>query len=154
MCSTYPSSTMRSASSCSVQRWCPSGGAEHASMVSLASASPSISTGRPARGWSYRAAAIPPLTKRWRTRETVRAETYNTSPMAWFEFVLRRVPPRLPTLRSAAINKIRARVWTRAGLTPLLINALSSRRSSVLNRISGDAFMPWSIPHGQTLFSG
>ena len=110
-------------------------------MINLASASPSISIGRPVLLRSYKAASNPEATNRCRTRETVRALTMRSSAMVWFELLRRVLPPRLLTLRSAASNKMRARVWTRAELLPARTRLWSCSRSSARSRISGLVFI-------------
>ncbi len=137
ICSTYPSSTILSANNCKVHLPLPSGGVEQASMTILASASPSMTGGLPLRALSYKAVSKPPSTNCCLTRDTVLLHNCRACAMAWFELVLRRSPPRLPTLRSAAISKMRARVCTRAGLLPLFTNCLSVARSSLVTLISG-----------------
>jgi len=62
--------------------------------------------------------------------------------MASLELVLLLSPPLAPTLLSEAINNIRARVCTLAGLFPLLTNCLSVIRSSLVSLISGAILIP------------
>lgn len=64
-----------------------------------------------------------------------------SSAMVWFELLRRVLPPRLLTLRSAASNKMRARVWTRAELLPARTRLWSCSRSSARSRISGLVFI-------------
>ena len=67
----YCSSTILSASSCSVHLSLPCGGVEQASMASLASTSPVMRGGLPGRGLSYKALCIPSRRKWLRTEYTV-----------------------------------------------------------------------------------
>src|SRR6266487_2841139 len=153
ICSVYPNATIRSAKSCNVQRLRPTGGSEHANITSFASASPSISVGRPDRSRSPKAAFSPPATNRCLTRETVRALTNRSSPMVRLELLRRVVLPRLLMLLSAARSKMRALVCTRAACLPARTIFWSCLRASLLSRMSGVVFILQEYHHDKTLLA-
>src|SRR6266508_5490736 len=122
--STSSSSTSRLASSRSVQRLRPSGGALHASAVRYASCSPSRRRGywRPG-ALRYTAASSPAATYFMRTRATVAGLTSSAAPMA----ASVQPGPASPWL---AFNRMRAWVSALAGATPRPIMVCSRARSS------------------------
>src|SRR5712691_10448833 len=122
--STTSSATSRSASSRSVHRLRPSGGALHASVTRRASCSPSRRRGYSRLGaLRYTAASRPSAAYRIRTRATVAGLTSSAAPMA----ASVQPGPASPWL---ALSRMRAWVSARAGATPCPIRVWSLARSS------------------------
>src|SRR5919206_1830826 len=115
-----PRATTRSASSCKVQRWRPSGAALQASAIRRACAFSSNLGCFPGRGRSSRASS-PAATKRWRVRSTVARPTERATAMA------------LSSIPSAAFSRIRARVTLRVACVPLCSRCSSCSRSSAFS---------------------
>src|ERR1051326_263695 len=118
--STNPSSRTRDVSRRTVQRAWPSGGSLQAMTAIWASMSPVILGVRPGRGFSTSAAASPSERKRRRTLPTVVTLHKRASATCWSV-------RNCPWLRSVS-SRIRARVCTRAGVSPLLRPVSSSAR--------------------------
>src|SRR5215470_13813515 len=112
-----PRATTRSASSCKVQRWRPSGAVLKAAAIKRASAFASSLGCVPGRGRSS-SASTPSSTKRWRVRSTVARPTERAVAMA------------LSSQPSAALRRIRARVTLRVACVPLCSRCSSCSRSS------------------------
>jgi len=123
--STMFSSTTAVSSSASVQRLRPLGGAEQASVMSLASAAPSKMRFLAEFGDCLRvsAASIPPSTSCWRVRAMV-SRLVSSASAIW---------PSLqasPASEASAVSRMRAFSTCRAGDLPFWINASSLSRSS------------------------
>src|SRR5262249_2914754 len=116
--STKPTSTTRSASNCSVQRWRPSGRVLQANAMTNASSLPCNFGLPPGRGRSVSAHSIPPSTKRLRVRSTV------LTPMCKALAIAASVYP------SAASSNSWARRSLRATTSPFFPSACNCPRSS------------------------
>ena len=112
--------TNRSANSCDVQRFRPSGGLLWAKVSRMASPFSSIFFYPSGRGRSLRAPSRLPFTNRWRVRCTVAVPICRASAIS---------PSALP---SSASSRIRARLSSRAECLPLLMN--SSRAECSLSK--------------------
>src|SRR5262245_29142129 len=119
-----PSTTSSSASSCNVQWQRPSGGSLHASRINCCSTSPLILTLASRGGWGLglRAAWRPSVTRRWRTRSTVRTPAPRAATMSASE---RSCPAAV-----SARRRMRACVSLRAAPLPTATNRSSIARSS------------------------